>query len=106
MRIPQNRRPTPPGEILLKEFLEPLGMSQSELSRRIFVSFPRVNELVHGKRAVTPDTALRLARLFGTTAEFWMNAQLACDLWDAEHSPEERRQREKIRQVSEAAGAA
>jgi len=85
MRIPRHRRPTHPGAILQEEFLDPLGISQSELARRIFVSFPRVNELTNGKRQMTPDTALRLSKLFDTTPEFWMNLQLACDLWDAQH---------------------
>jgi addiction module HigA family antidote len=84
--IPSNRAPTHPGEMLLEEFLTPLGLSQSELARRIGVSFVRVNELVHGKRGVTPDTALRLARLFGTTPDFWLNGQLAWDLYHAVHS--------------------
>jgi addiction module HigA family antidote len=59
-------------------------MSQSELARRIQVPFQRVNDVVHGRRAVTPSTALRLSKFFGTTAAFWMNAQLACDLYQAE----------------------
>ncbi|WP_287371375.1 HigA family addiction module antitoxin [Oceanithermus sp.] len=81
MRLPKHRTPTHPGEVLLKEFLEPYGLTQKELSRRIGVSYPRVNELIHGKRGVTPDTALRLAKLFGTTPEFWLNLQLAYDLY-------------------------
>ena len=83
VRLPAHRPPTAPGEMLRYEFLEPLGMTQVELARRIGVSYPRVNEIVKGKRGVTPDTALRLARLFGTTADFWLNAQLAWDLWHA-----------------------
>lgn len=86
--LPKNRPPTHPGEILLEEFLRPLGMSQSELAERIHVSYPRVNELVNGKRGVTPDTALRLAKLFGTTPEFWLNGQRNWDLWHALHAPE------------------
>jgi antitoxin HigA-1 len=86
-RIPTHRPPTHPGEMLQEEFLAPLGMTQKELARRIGVSYPRVNELVHGKRGVTPDTALRLARLFNTTPEFWLNGQLAWDLYQAMHSP-------------------
>lgn len=69
--------------MLREEFLEPLGMTQKELARRIGVSYPRVNELIHGKRGVTPDTALRLAQLFGTTPQFWLNGQLAWDLYQA-----------------------
>lgn len=85
IRVPK-REPTHPGEMLREEFLEPLEMSQSELARRIHVSFPRVNELVNGKRGVTSDTALRLSRLFGTTPDFWMNLQLTWDLWHALNS--------------------
>ena len=85
-RLPTRRPPTHPGEILLEEFLTPLGMTQRELAHRIKVSYPRVNELVQGRRGVTPDTALRLARLFGTTAEFWLQGQLLWDLYQAMHS--------------------
>lgn len=84
--LPNTRPPTHPGEMLLEEFLRPLGMTQTELAARIHVSFPRVNEIVNGKRGVTPDTALRLARLFGTTPEFWLNGQQNWDLWHALHS--------------------
>ncbi len=86
MRLPISRPPTHPGEILLEDFLVPLQMTQQELADRIGVSYPRVNELVNAKRGLTPDTALRLARLFGTTAEFWLNGQLAWDLWHAQQS--------------------
>lgn len=87
VRLPANRRPTHPGEMLLEEFLKPLEMSQTELARRIGVSYVRVNELVNGKRGLTPDTAFRLARLFGNSVEFWLNGQLECDVWEALHSP-------------------
>ncbi|WP_457638044.1 HigA family addiction module antitoxin [Oceanithermus sp.] len=83
MRLPKDRSPTHPGEILLEEFLKPYGLTQKELARRIGVSYPRVNELVRGRRDVTPDTALRLGRLFGTTPEFWLNLQQAYDLYKA-----------------------
>ena len=76
--------------MLLREFLVPLEMSQTELSQRIGVSFPRVNEIVKGKRGITPDTALRLSRLFRTTPEFWLNGQLHWDLWQAMNSPKAR----------------
>lgn len=81
VRVPKDRAPTSPGEILLEEFLKPLGMTQVELAERIRVSYVRVNELVNGKRRVTPSTALRLARAFGTTPDFWLNGQLALDLY-------------------------
>lgn len=87
MRLPTNRAPTHPGEMLLEEFLKPLGISQVELAERIDVSYPRVNEIVHGKRSVTPDTALRLERFLGVTAGFWLNLQLAWDLYRTSHSP-------------------
>ena len=88
--LPKNRPPTHPGEMLREEFLGPLGMSQTELAQRIGVSFPRINEIVNGKRGVTPDTALRLAKLFRTTPEFWLNCQRNWDLWQAMHSPKAR----------------
>ena len=84
--LPKNRAPTHPGEMLLEEFLKPLGMTQRELAERIHVSYPRVNELINGKRGVSPDTALRLSQLLGTTAEFWLNGQRNWDLWHALHS--------------------
>lgn len=84
--LPSSAPPTHPGRMLLKEFLEPLGMTQTELAERIHVSYPRVNELIHGKRGVTPDTALRLSRLLGTTPEFWLNGQRNWDLWHALHA--------------------
>lgn len=89
-RLPKNRPPTHPGEMLREEFLAPLGMSQTELAQRIGVSFPRINEIINAKRGVTPDTALRLARLFRTTPEFWLNGQRNWDLWQAMHSPKAR----------------
>ena len=69
-----------PGEILLKEFMEPLGISQNKLGRDIGVPITRINEIVNGKRAITTDTALRLARYFGTSAEVWLNLQQQHDL--------------------------
>lgn len=86
VRIPTHRPPTHPGAMLLEEFLKPLGLPQSELAERIGVSYPRINELVHGKRGMTPDTALRLERLLGVEAQFWLNLQLAWDLYHAQHS--------------------
>lgn len=86
MRLPKNRRPTPPGEVFLEEFLGPLGITQKEAAKRLRMSYPRMNEVVKGKRAVTPDTALRLAKFTGTEPEFWLNMQQAVDLWDAMRS--------------------
>jgi len=72
--------PIHPGEILEKEFLEPLELSQYRLAKEISVPARRINEIVHGTRAITADTALRLARYFGTTDEFWLNLQMRYDL--------------------------
>ena len=87
VRIPKNRPPTHPGEMLMEEFLKPLQLTQAELAEKLGVSYPRVNELIHRKRGVTPDTALRLERLFGMEAQFWLNLQLAWDLYHVAHSP-------------------
>jgi addiction module HigA family antidote len=73
--------------MLLKEFLEPLGLSQTEFARRIGVSWPRLNELINKRRGVTPDTALRLARVLRMPADFWLGLQMDWDLWHAIHSP-------------------
>jgi addiction module HigA family antidote len=72
--------PIHPGEILLEEFLGPLGVSQYRLAKDISVPPRRINEIVHGKRSITADTALRLARFFGTTERFWLNLQVRFDL--------------------------
>jgi addiction module HigA family antidote len=72
--------PIHPGEILMEEFLEPLGISQYRLAKDISVPPRRINEIVHGKRSITADTALRLARFFGTTDRFWLNLQVRYDL--------------------------
>ena len=99
MRIPKERVPTSPGEMLREEFLEPLGMTQVELAQRIRVPYVRVNELVNGKRRVTPSTALRLAKAFGTSPEFWLNGQLALDLYRVINDKQETAEVEKIEPV-------
>ena len=78
--IPVNRIPTSPGEMLLEEFLKPLGMTQTAFARHIGVPLRRVNEIVKGRRAVSPETAQLFAAALGNSAEFWMNAQAAYDL--------------------------
>ncbi len=82
--IPQHRKPMHPGEILLQEFLEPMGLSQVELAHRMGVSVQRVNTLVNGKRDMTAETAILLSRALKTTPEFWMNLQDAYDLYEAQ----------------------
>jgi addiction module HigA family antidote len=86
VRIPKYGPPTHPGEMLMEEFLKPLKITQSELAEKLGVSYPRVNELIHAKRGITPDTALRLEKLFGMEAQFWLNLQLAWDLYHVTHS--------------------
>lgn len=80
VRIPTHRQPTHPGEMLRQEFLEPMQISQRELADAIHVPYQRVNELVNLKRGVTPSTALRLAKFFGVSADFWLNLQIRWDL--------------------------
>jgi addiction module HigA family antidote len=75
LRIPTNRAPVHPGEVLREEFLGPMKISQVEFAKLLDIPFQRVNMIVNEKRAVTPDTALRLSRLFDTTVDFWMNLQ-------------------------------
>jgi len=82
-RLPTHRPPTHPGEMLLEEFLKPLGITQSAFAARLGVSFPRLNEVINGRRSVTPDTALRLARVTGMSADFWLGLQQDWDLWHA-----------------------
>ncbi len=84
VRVPTHRAPTHPGEMLIEEFLRPMEISQRELADAIHVPYQRVNELVNGRRGVTPSTALRLARFFGMTPDFWMNLQLRWDLYQAQ----------------------
>ena len=81
--IPKNRKPSHPGEILLTEFLEPLQISQVELAKRMGVPVQRVNTLIRGKRDMTAETAILLSRVLKTTSEFWMNLQVAFDLYEA-----------------------
>jgi addiction module HigA family antidote len=88
MRLPSNRRPSHPGRILLEEFLIPMNISQTELAEAIKVSFQRINTIIKGKRDITINSALRLAKFFGNSAEFWLNAQLAYDLYNEIHSKE------------------
>jgi antitoxin HigA-1 len=83
VRIPTQREPTHPGEMLLEEFLIPMGVTQRQLADAIHVPYQRINELVNGRRGITPSTALRLAKFFGMSPDFWMNLQLRWDLYHA-----------------------
>ena len=84
IRIPTSRTPTHPGEMLLEEFLVPMKLTQRELADGIHVPYQRVNDIVNGRRGVTSSTALRLAKFFGMSADFWMNLQLRWDLYFAQ----------------------
>jgi antitoxin HigA-1 len=86
IRIPTNRVPTHPGEMLVEEFLKPMQITQRELATAIHVPYQRVNELVNQKRGVTPSTALRLARFFDVSPDFWLNLQMRWDLYKAQNS--------------------
>ena len=90
-RLPTHRPPTHPGKMLLEEFLQPLGISQSAFAIRLGVSFPRLNEVINAKRSVTPDTALRLAQVTGMSADFWLGLQQDWDLWHMLRSKEAQR---------------
>lgn len=79
--LPTNRKPTAPGEILKEEYLVPLSMTQQQLANAIGITRVRINNIINGKRSITPDTALRLARFFNTTPEFWISLQMSVDLW-------------------------
>ena len=81
VRIPSHREPTHPGEMLLEEFLIPMGITQRELAYSIQVPYQRVNEIINKKRGITPSTALRLAKFFNMSESFWISLQLRWDLY-------------------------
>jgi addiction module HigA family antidote len=83
IRIPTQREPTRPGEMLLKEFLIPMSITHRELAKEIHVPYQRINEIINKRRGVTPSTALRLAKFFGVSEDFWMNLQLRWDIYKA-----------------------
>ena len=86
IRIPTHRAPAHPGEMLLEEFLNPMGITQRQLADAIHVPYQRVNEIINGRRGVTPATALRLAKYFNLSADYWMNLQQRWDLYHAKKS--------------------
>ena len=89
VRIPTHRAPTHPGEMLLEEFLKPMAITQRELSEAIKVPYQRVNEIINGRRGITPSTALRLSRFFDMSPDFWLNLQLRWDLYHAQKAESE-----------------
>ncbi len=97
------RQPVSVGEILTEEFLNPMGLTQGRLAEAMGVSRKHVNELCTNKRNVTADTALILARVFGNSAEFWLNIQRRNDLWNAMNAPERRARIERAMAIDQAA---
>lgn len=93
------RKPASVGEILVEEFMQPLGLTQGKLAEAMGVPRKHVNELCNGRRAITADTALMLERVFGNSADFWLNVQRRNDLWEALHSPDRRRRIERAKPI-------
>lgn len=89
IRVPTHRPPTHPGEMLLKEFLIPMGLTQRQLADAIHVPYQRINEIINKRRGITPSTALRLAKFFGMSADFWLHLQLRWDLYHAQQAEQE-----------------
>ncbi len=98
VRIPTNRLPTHPGEMLLKEFLEPMSITPRQLAEQILIPYQQVQEIINEKRGITPSTALRLAKFFGMSPDFWLNLQLRWDLYHAQKNGA--KEIEKIKQYS------
>ena len=97
------RKPASVGEVLLEEFMAPMGLTQGALAKAMGVQRKHVNELCNGRRNVTAATALILARVFGNSPDFWLNVQRRSDLWDAMHSPRERERIKRARPLTAAA---
>ncbi len=89
IRVPTHRPPTHPGEMLLEEFLTPMGLTQRDLADAIHVPYQRINEIINERRGITPGTALRLAKFFDMSADFWMNLQLRWDLYLAQQAEQD-----------------
>jgi addiction module HigA family antidote len=101
--ITTKRKPASVGEILIEEFIEPMGLTQGSLAKAMGVQRKHVNELCNNRRNVTAPTALILARVFGNSPDFWLNVQRRSDLWKAMHSPRERQRIKRARPLSAAA---
>ena len=84
VRLPTDRQPTHPDEILIEEFLTPMNLTQRDLADAIHVPYQRINEIINSKRGITPSTALRLGKFFGVSPDFWLNLQLRWDLFNAQ----------------------
>ena len=97
------RKPATVGEILVEEFLTPMGLTQGQLAEAMAVPRKHVNELCNNRRTVTAPTALILSRVFGNSPEFWLNVQRRSDLWNAMHSPREQERINRARPLTDAA---
>ncbi|MEO6913710.1 MAG: HigA family addiction module antitoxin [Candidatus Baltobacteraceae bacterium] len=86
IRLPKHRPPTSPGTLLVEEFIEPLGLTVTAFANHIGVGRDRLSEIIHGRRRITPDTAMRLSLALRTSVQFWLNAQMATDLYEAQRS--------------------
>lgn len=86
VRLPKHRAPTTPGKLLAEEFMAPLGLTVTAFARHIGVGRDRLSEIIHGRRRVTPDTAMRLSIALGTSVQFWLNAQMASELYEAKRT--------------------
>ena len=84
MRLPKSRAPVHPGEILQEEFLDPLGISQREFAAQLGISSQRLNEIIHGKRSMTADTAVLISQVLETDPSWWMGFQVALDVWESQ----------------------
>ena len=89
IRVPTHRLPTHPGEMLLEEFLTPMNLTQRQLADAIHVPYQRINEIINERRGITPSTALRLAKFFDMSADFWMNLQLRWDLYHVQQTEQD-----------------
>jgi antitoxin HigA-1 len=97
------RKPFTPGEILQEEFMQPYGLTQDKLAKSIHVTRKRINEIINGKRAITPDTALKLAKLFNMSPDYWLNLQTKLDLWIQLHNQKTLHELQQIQTLSDAA---
>ena len=100
IRVPKHRTPTHPGEMLVEEFLRPMGLTQRQVAEAIHVPYQRINEIINGRRGMTPSTALRLERFLGMSAGFWMDLQLR---WDLYHAQED--EASELKTIKRCAGA-
>jgi addiction module HigA family antidote len=105
IRLPKHRPPTLPGTLLSEEFLAPLGLTVTAFAKHIGIGRDRLSEIIHGRRRVTPDTAMRLSLALGTTVQFWLNAQMATDLYEAQQSANTA-ELKKIKPLTSASSAA